>query len=77
MTVYADAFALPEDDRIELIGETAAAGALVGVIVEDDAKADRYVKKLTERFIGRVRIVDRMKGPVKNTILIRVGPQGN
>lgn len=71
MTVYADLFELPESDRIDAIGKAAMGGALVGFVVEDDEKADRYVKTLRERFTS-VRVVDRMPGPVKNTILVRV-----
>lgn len=72
MDAYADLADLPEDARIEMIGEMAARGLLVGFVVEDDEKADRYVGKLVDRF--KVRIVDRMPGPVKNTVLVRVGP---
>lgn len=71
MTAYADVADHPEDDRIRMIGKAASAGALVGFIVEDDPKADRYIAKLAKMF-PLVSVVDRMPGPVKNTILVRV-----
>lgn len=73
MTAYADLGDLPEDAHIDMIGEAASRGALVGFIVDDDDKADRYISKLVERFKA-VRVVDRGIGPVKNTVLVRVGP---
>lgn len=76
MTVYADLFGLPERDRIDAIGKAASQGALVGFIVEDDEKADRYIAKLTEKY-KRIRVVDRMAGPVPNTVLVRVGPRAH
>ena len=75
MTAFADLADLPEDDRIAIIAKAASNGALVGFIVDDAEKADRYVKKLRERF--NVRIVDQSAGPVKGTVLVRVGPLGN
>lgn len=73
MKAYADLGDLPEDERIALIAATAARGNVVGVVVEDDPlKVDRYVKKL---MAYPVRIIDRKVGPVKNTILVRVGPK--
>lgn len=72
MKAYADLYELPEDRRIEVIAQVAAAGNVVGFVVEDDAKADRYVTKLKAY---PVRIIDRKSGPVKNTILVRIGPK--
>lgn len=78
MTIYADLADLPEDDRITAIGTAATAGDLVGFFVDDDEKADRYLRKLTERF-PLVRVVSR-GGPndfLKGTVFVRVGPKGN
>lgn len=72
MKAFADLADLPEDDRIKAIAATAAHGHVVGFVVEDDAKADRYITKL-KRY--NVRVIDRMPGPVKDTIMVRVGPQ--
>ena len=72
MTGYADLYDLPEDQRIAIIGSTAAEGSVVGFIVEDDAKADRYLEKLIAGH--RIRLIDRLAGPVPGTILVRIGP---
>lgn len=72
MAVYADLYELPERDRIDAIGKAASDGALVAFIVEDDAKADRYLKQLHARF--KIRVVERGAGPVKNTVYVKVGP---
>jgi hypothetical protein len=69
---FTDLTDLPEDERIDIIGRNARDGAVVGFVVEDDAKADRYVKKLLARH--RVRLVSRGPGPVPNTILVTIGP---
>lgn len=68
-----DLFALPENERIRVIGK-AARTSVVGFFVETDAKADRYIGKLTKRFPS-VRVIDRGPGPVPNTILVRCGPK--
>lgn len=67
---FADLAHLPEDDRILIIGETAQAGNRVGFFVEDDAKADRYIRKLTERF--RVEVIERKADLIKNTVFVKV-----
>ena len=72
MKAFADLGDLSEDDRIDAIARTAACGHIVGFVVEDDAKADRYCEKL-RRY--NVRVIDRSAGPVKDTILVRVGPK--
>jgi len=70
MKAFADLADLPEDDRIAIIGKTAEGGQRVAFVVEDHAKADRYVEKLTKRF--RVSVAKRLNGPVKNTISVIV-----
>lgn len=72
MEAFADLADLPEDDRIRAIARTAEHGHVVGFVVEDDAKADRYILKLAA---FPVRIIGRGPGPVKNSILVRVGPK--
>lgn len=72
MEAYADLGDLPEDQRIEVIARTAAAGKVVGFIVDDEVTADHYISKL----VGHpVRVIDRKPGPVKNTVMVRVGPK--
>jgi hypothetical protein len=82
MAVAADLHRLNENQRIKLIGESVMKGPqssadkpmMNAFIVEDDTKADRYIRKLTARFPG-IRIIDRRPGPTANTILVRIaGP---
>lgn len=72
MKAFADLADLPEDERIQIIATTAAAGQIVGFFVDDDAKADRYVRKLAAY---PVRVIDRKAGFVKGTVMVRVGPK--
>lgn len=70
---FADLADLPEDERIAIIGKTAASGQIVGFFVDDDAKADRYVRKLLAGH--KVRIVERAANVlVKGTVFVKVGP---
>lgn len=75
--VFTDLADLPEDERITIIGQMIMSrdpGVLVAVCVDSDLdnydKADRYVKKLTERF-PQVEYVDRFLGPVRNVTTLR------
>lgn len=70
--VYADIADLPEDERISIIGYHAQNGEHVAFIVEDNEKADRYIRKLLLDF--NVRVEERGDGPVKNTVYVKVGP---
>lgn len=71
MKAFADLADLPEDDRIRVIGETAEQGQRVGFFVDDDAKADRYVEKLTRLY--RVQVVDRKRDVLVNhTVFVAV-----
>jgi hypothetical protein len=73
MKAFADLADLPEDERIRLAAETAARGNVVGVVTDDEpGKPERYIRKLEAR---GVRVLDRGPGPVKHTVLIRVGPK--
>lgn len=76
MTKYADLFNLSENERIKAIGATAEHGHVVAFIVEDDEKADRYMKKMIEQGFA-VQEVGRFKGPVDGTITVKVGPRGH
>lgn len=74
MKGYADLGDLPEDERIRIIGEHAAAGNLVAVPIDDEAeKIARYIRKVTARF-PTVRHIDTIAGIVANTKTIRFGP---
>lgn len=71
MTAFVDMGDFSEDERIQTIGRTVEnAGGIVGFVVEDDAKADRYIKKLVKAHA--VHVVDRGAGPVKGTVLVRI-----
>lgn len=68
---FADLQRLPEDERIAVIVASALDGNTVGVLVDDEPKADRYVEKLNGQL--RVRVIGRTSQP-NGTVLIRVGP---
>lgn len=74
MTRFADLHNMHEDDRIELIGEVAASGRVVGVFLEknEPEKIARYIKKVTERF-PHVVLLDQMDGPTKSAVTLRFG----
>lgn len=75
LPMYADLFELSEDERIDTIGHMVTEhGKTIGFVVETTAKADRYIKKLKKKY-PTVTVLDQGPGPVKNTILVRVGPQ--
>ncbi|HEX5461859.1 MAG TPA: hypothetical protein VFX20_17985 [Steroidobacteraceae bacterium] len=73
---WADLAGKDEDRRIQIIGETAAAGRIVGVCLEKDQaeKIARYVRKITERYPTVVEL-SRVDGPVENVITLRFGPR--
>lgn len=76
MKAFADLADLPEDERIRVAAETAAKTLqIVGVVTDDEpGKAARYIAKLSRY---PVRIIDQSPGPVKGTVLIRIGPKEN
>lgn len=73
---WADLAEKDEDTRIRIIGETAAAGKVVGVCLERDLpeKVARYVRKITERYPTVVEL-SRSDGPVEGVITIKFGPR--
>ncbi len=69
---FADLADLPEDRRITIIGQAAMAGNVVGVCVDaDHGKADRYVRKLLERFPD-LEEAGRSAGPVAGVVTIKI-----
>ncbi len=78
MREYQDLGDYEEDERIRKIGEKAMNEKLVVGFVTDaeSGKADRYIKKLHERFPG-IRVIDRGDGPVAETVWVKVGPPTN
>lgn len=75
---YKDIADESEDDRIRQIGEKAMREKLtVGFITDaEEGKADRYIRKLKERFPG-IRVMYQGDGPVADTVLVKVGPPLN
>lgn len=71
--VYADLADLPEDDRIAIIGAQVQAGKRVAFLTDNDAKADRYIRKLAERFGAEVEA--RGAGPIPNVVYVKVRPK--
>lgn len=75
MKGYSDLADLPEDERIQIIGESAMAGNIIGIAIDDDdRKVRRYLKKLLKRFPG-IRHIDTIPGIVPGTVIVRVGPE--
>lgn len=71
---YVDLHELEEDERIELIAETALCGHVVGVAIDDeDEKVLRYREKIEAK---GVRIIDERPG-IDGIRMIRVGPPAN
>lgn len=68
--VFADLADMPEDERIRAIADQVTAGARVAFIVEDAAKAERYLEKL--RALMAVKVIERRPGPVEGTVLVKV-----
>lgn len=75
---YKDIADEPEDERIRQIGEkTMHEKQIVGFVTDDEPdKAERYIRKLRSRFPG-IRVVYHGKGPVAETILVKVAPPVN
>lgn len=80
MTQFGDLYNLTEDERIDLIGRSVMEGPktsgdkpkMVAFVVENNKKADRYIRKLEKKFPG-IRIIDRFDGGAYNTVTVRVG----
>ncbi|MDX2074686.1 MAG: hypothetical protein SFX19_10055 [Alphaproteobacteria bacterium] len=80
MLGYTDLGDLPENKRIEVIGNMVMTAPQIshdrpfvaGIALEDQAKADRYAEKLKKRF-PQIRIIETVPGLVPGTVLLRVG----
>jgi hypothetical protein len=72
MSGYLDLHELPEDRRITRIGQEAMKGGVIAFCVDDDpGKADRYARKLLERFPD-LEEVERFNGPVAGVVTVKV-----
>lgn len=78
-TPYIDLYTLPEDKRIQMIGDMAI-GKVVGIMLEknEPAKIARYIEKVTKRF-PEVRHIDTTDVPDTKdlVVMVRFGPKGN
>lgn len=74
--VYMDLADLEEDQRIDQIGHIVTAHQKTAAVIvdSDPGKADRYIRKLLERFPG-IEVLEKVPGPVSNTITVKVGPK--
>lgn len=68
--IFEDLHALPENERIVKMGNHAMAGEKVGFVVEDDAKADRYIRTMITLF-PKLKAV-KGRGPFKKSVLVTV-----
>lgn len=73
MKAYVDLGDMGEDARCRLIAQTIDQGHTPGFIVEDDAKADRYLEKI--RAAAHVTVCERSRtpGPGGVGVLVVVG----
>lgn len=76
MPDYLDIADADEDSRIDLIGRSVVeSGKTVAFFTDaDPGKADRYIKKLTDRFPG-LKILGRFNGPIAGVVTVKVGPR--
>ena len=78
MKGFRDIADFSEDERIRRIGNACRArpGQLVAFVTDDEPdKPERYIRKLAERFPD-VKFVDKSKGPVANTVTVRMRKDG-
>lgn len=75
MTRFMDVGDLEEDKRIDMIVHQARDHKKVVAFITDDIpdKPERYIRKIKEKY-PEVVVFDRFKGPVENTVTIKVGP---
>lgn len=70
MTIFEDLHAMPENDRIVRIGNAAMRGEKNAFVVEDDAKADRYIRTLLTLFPELK--AEKKPGPIRHSVLVAV-----
>lgn len=75
---YADLADLPEDQRIQVIGEFILRTGKTTVVCTDDlpGKPERYVRKILNKF-PTLSIGKTFKGPTPGCVAIQVGPPGH
>lgn len=72
---YVELSGEPEDERIEVIGRVVMENnkTIAFMTDADPGKADRYIKKLKQRFPG-IRVIERLNGPTRGVVTVKVGP---
>jgi hypothetical protein len=75
---FIDLSDVQEDQRIQTIGERAAAGNVVGCMLErdDHAKVERYVEKIRKRFPS-VRLIEKTPNKGGKLMVLKFGPATN
>ena len=72
LPTFKDLSDLEEDKRIQMIGDAASSGMVVGFITDDTpGKADRYVAKLKAKF-PKIAVVRRFNGPARGTVTVKI-----
>ena len=66
-----DLGALHENERIRMMADQVRSGCRVGFFVEDEEKADRYLRKL--RVLVPLEVLYR--GTAEGALLITIGPK--
>lgn len=77
---YVDLHSLSDEQRIDVIGKTIMAApkgsadqpVMVGVVVDNPAKAARYIAMMKNQFPS-VRVIDQQPMGVAETVAIRFG----
>lgn len=80
MTKYQDLSQMPEKDRIMHMGKMLMELARIdpskqhsgAFLVDNDEKADRYIKKLGMAFPD-IEVLSRGNGPVPKTVMVKIG----
>lgn len=74
MPKFVDLADREEDFRIDAIGRTVTSGKTIAFIVEDHAKAGRYIRKLAKRFPD-AEPYETFIGPTSDTVTVKVRPR--
>lgn len=77
---FLDLHRMTDEQRIEIIGQTVMAGPkssgdkpiMVGVVVDNAAKAARYIAMMKDKFPA-VRVIDQLPMGIGETVAIRFG----
>lgn len=78
MEGYADLADMPEDQRIDVIGNMILRTGKTAAVCTDDepGKPERYIRKILNKF-PTLSIGKTVKGPTPGCVFIQVGPPGH